>query len=113
MTWRKWTVRSLVFLVAGILAAGAFLYSSWTNPTVVREQVLARLRAQFSGATVSLDSARLKLFFGGISVSELHLTRRDRPGDVEFAYIPQGVISLDKEMLSKRSPRRARRPPGE
>jgi hypothetical protein len=98
MAW-KWTVRGLVFFVAGALIAAVIVYFSWTNPAAVRQQVLARLNACLPGATISLESARMKLL-GGISVSELHLTRRDGQRN-EFAYIPRATISLDKEMLSK------------
>ncbi|HEY7427536.1 MAG TPA: hypothetical protein VH682_25105, partial [Gemmataceae bacterium] len=75
MAWRKWLVRSLVFSVLGVAVLAAFLYEAWTNPAAVRRQVLAKLGQQFVGATVSLESARLRLL-GGIAVRDLHMTRR-------------------------------------
>src|SRR5262249_60312669 len=98
MAWRKWVVRSLVFLMAAGLAIGAFAYQHWTNPAIVRQQVLARLGDYLPGAIVSVESARLKLL-GGISVTELRLTRRDEPGKADFAYFPSGTIYHDKDRL--------------
>src|SRR5205823_6591353 len=77
------------------------LYLTLTNPTAIRQQVVARLRAHMPGAVVDLESAHLRLL-GGISFSELRLTSRNRKENTEFAYVPHGTILLDKEMLSKR-----------
>jgi hypothetical protein len=98
MSWRKWMVRSLVFAVAGVMAAAALTYQYWTNPAVVRKQVIKSLEEHFPGAHVSLESARLGLL-GGISFSELRLARRDDPSRTDFIYVPSGTIDLDKEQL--------------
>src|SRR5262245_53585957 len=98
MALRKWAVRSLVFTLAAGLAAAGLAYHHWTNPTVVRQRVLARLAEYLPGASISLESAHLRLL-GGISVSELRLTRRDDPVRGEFAYFPAGTIYHDKEEL--------------
>jgi hypothetical protein len=75
-----------------------WLYQRWTNPSAVRLQVIDRLGAFFAGATVNIDSARLRLL-GGISATDVRLTRRDDPDKIEFAYIPSAIIYHDKEQL--------------
>jgi hypothetical protein len=67
MAWRKWFVRSLVFSVLGLAVLAALLYEAWTNPAAVRRQVHDKLHKLFIGATISVDSARLRLL-GGIGV---------------------------------------------
>lgn len=98
MTWRKWLVRSLVFSVLGLATLAALLYEAWTNPSAVRHQVLAKLHQEFIGASVSLDSARLRLL-GGIAVRELRMARRDELDRGDFLYVPSAVIYHDKEHL--------------
>jgi hypothetical protein len=98
MAWRKWMVRSLVFAVAGALAAAAFAYQHWTNPVFVRRQVLAYLAEHFPGVRADLESAHLRLL-GGITFHELHLARRDDPNWTDFIYVPSGTIYHDKEQL--------------
>ena len=98
MTWRKWLVRSLVFSVMGVAALGVFLYVAWTNPTAVRRQVLAKLSQQFVGATVSVESARLRLL-GGILVRDVRMARRDDLDRGDFLYAPATAIYHDKEHL--------------
>jgi hypothetical protein len=101
MAWRKWIVRSLVFAITGTLAAALFAYQHWTNPAMVRQLVLERFAEHLTGATVSLESARVKLL-GGIEFWELRLARRDDPNKVDFAYVPSGAIFHDKEQLVNR-----------
>jgi hypothetical protein len=98
MAWRKWLVRTLVFSVLGLAIFAVLLYEAWTNPSAVRRQVLAKLARDFIGATVSLDSARLRLL-GGIVVSDLRMARRDDLGRGDFLYVPSAVIYHDKEHL--------------
>jgi hypothetical protein len=98
MTWRKWLVRGLVFSVVSGTLLSAVAYHRWTNPDSVRQQVLDRLAAEFTGATVTLESAHLRLL-GGISVSELRFTRRGDADRADFLYIPSAVIYHDKEHL--------------
>src|SRR5271156_3065441 len=72
VSWRKWLVRFLVFSSAGGLALAVLLYERWTDPAVVREQVIEQLRVHFPGATISVDSAYIHLL-GGIAVAELRM----------------------------------------
>jgi hypothetical protein len=98
MSRRKWLVRGLVLLAVGALAAAGLLYRYWTNPQAVRHQVIEQVRAHFVGVQVTLETANLRLF-GGIAVRELRLSRRDDLDHTDFAYVPSGVIYLDKEQL--------------
>lgn len=93
---RKWLVRGLVFSVVAAASAAAWLYQHWTNPTAVRQQVLAKLGGYFNGANISLDSAHMRLL-GGIALSELRLGRRDEAEKADFLYVPAAVIYPDKE----------------
>ena len=99
MTWRKWMVRGLVFSVLGGSVAAALAYQAWTNPTATRRQVLSQLDKNFVGAHVSLESARLRLL-GGISFTDLRMTRRDDLDRADFLYVPDGIIYHDKERLA-------------
>jgi hypothetical protein len=98
MTWRKWLVRGLVFSVLGVAILVALLYEAWTNPGAVRREVLDKLAHEFIGATVSVDSARLRLL-GGILVHDLRMARRDELDRGDFLYVPSAIISHDKEHL--------------
>src|SRR5205807_8518690 len=73
-------------------------YVHWTNPAIVRQQVIARLGDFLPGASVSLDSAYLRLF-GGISLTGLDMTRRNDPDKTAFAHLPSGTIYHDKQKL--------------
>src|SRR5262249_35883875 len=61
-------------------------------------QVLEQLSRRFTGARISVESARFHLF-GGITVSEVRMARRDDLDRSDFAYIPELTIHLDKEQL--------------
>ena len=98
MAWRKWLVRTLVFSVMGLAILIALLYEAWTNPAAVRREVHARCCELFTGASVSLDSARLRLL-GGIVVHDLRMNRRDDLDRGDFLYAPSTVIYHDKEHL--------------
>lgn len=98
MTWRKWLVRSLVFSVLGLALIAALLYEAWTNPSAVRHLVQDKLQKLFVGATIGLDSARLRLF-GGIAVHDLRMARRDSLDRGDWLYVPSAVIYHDKEHL--------------
>src|SRR5436309_1043609 len=100
MVSRKWLVRTWVFTVAVGVAAVALAYQHWTNPALVRQQIIASLEEHLPGARVSLESARLQLL-GGISFRELRLSRRDDPSRTDFIYVPSGTIYHDKEQLLK------------
>src|SRR3954451_1865695 len=98
MTWRKWLVRGLVFSVLGGMLLAGVLYQAWTNPAAIRRRLLADLGDRFPGALIGAESARLHLL-GGISVSELRMTRRGGLGERDFLYVPSGTIYHDKEKL--------------
>jgi hypothetical protein len=98
MSCRKWLVRGLVFILAGVLTCAALVYLRWTSPAVVRQQVLARLQTMFPHAAIALESARMRLL-GGIALNELRLVRQDDPTRTDFAYVPSARISYDKEQL--------------
>jgi hypothetical protein len=98
MAWRKWFVRSLVFSALGLAVLAALLYEVWTNPAAVRRQVHDKLHKLFIGATIGIDSARLRLL-GGIGVRDLRMARRDDLDRGDFLYVPSAVIYHDKEHL--------------
>src|SRR5262249_3868673 len=98
MTRRKWLGGGLGLALGGGAAGAGAPYQRWTNPQAVRRQVLERLAAQFPGAAVSLESARLRLL-GGVSLNELRLARRDDPDKADFLYVPQALVYHDKERL--------------
>jgi hypothetical protein len=99
MTWRKCLVRGLVFSVLGGIVAAAIVYQAWTNPAATRRQVLGQLDKTFLGAHVTLESARLRIL-GGISFTDLRMTRRDALDRADFLYVPDGIIYHDKERLA-------------
>lgn len=96
MSWRKWFVRGLVFGVLALAAAAYYVYQHWTDPAVVRGEVLAHLEQFFPGASVSLGDAHLRIL-GGIRLGELHLARRDDGSDIFHA--PSALLYHDKERL--------------
>ncbi len=98
MIWRKWLVRVMVFSVLGGMAALGLAYQAWTNPTATRQQVHNTLTDRFPGATVSLESARLRLL-GGVAFNDLRLARKDDPEKQDFLYVQSGVLYHDKEHL--------------
>ncbi len=98
MAWRKWFVRSLVFFVLGLAVLAALLYEAWTNPAAIRRQVHDKLHKLFIGATIGIDSARLRLL-GGIGIRDLRMARRDDLDHGDFLYVPSAVIYHDKEHL--------------
>jgi hypothetical protein len=98
MTYSKWLIRGLVLLLAGLLVSLAWFYQYWTNPSVVRQEVVDHLQALFPSSVISLESARLRLL-GGIALNELRLTRRDDPSHTDFAYIPAARLYPDKERM--------------
>src|SRR5262249_39820871 len=91
-------VRGLVFSVLGGVAAAGWLYQHLTSPSVIKEQVIAKLESHFLGTQVALESAGLRLL-GGISFSELRLTRQHDPEKTDLVYVPSGIIYHDKEQV--------------
>ncbi len=98
MPWRKWLVRGLVYSVLCGSVLAFLLYHFWTSPAIVRRQVLAKLTERIPGATITLDSAYMRLF-GGIAVGELRMSRRDDLDKADFLYVPSAVIYPDKEQM--------------
>ncbi|MBL8799280.1 MAG: hypothetical protein JNM56_35670 [Planctomycetia bacterium] len=98
MSWRKYLVRSLVFSVLGGLAAAGWVYQRLTNPTVVRQQVIVKLESHFRDAQVNLGSAGLRLL-GGISFSDLRVSRVPDGDASDLLCVPSGIIYHDKEQL--------------
>src|SRR6516225_5639139 len=98
MAWRKWLVRGLVFSVVGGLTAAGLICQRWTGPAAIRQQVLAQLAAQFPGASVRLDAARMRVL-GEIDLSDVHLVRRDDRRRQDILSVASAVIYLDKEQV--------------
>lgn len=98
MPWRKWFVRGLVFLVVAACLAALYWYQLYTNPSAVRQQVLAKFQDLFPGAEVSVEGARLQIM-GAISVHDIRLARRDDPEREEIARIPSAILHHDKEKV--------------
>jgi hypothetical protein len=101
MAWRKWIVRGIVYGIIGAAASAALVYQRWTNPSAVREQVIAQISKVFPGAHVSVDSARLRIL-GGIQLNGLRLTRADDPDKHEFLHVPSAIFYHDKEKILER-----------
>ena len=99
MTLRKWFVRGLVFFCVAGPACALVWYQRYTNPSAVREQVLAKFKEMFPGAQVSVESARLRIL-GGISVFDLRLARKDDPEKTDILHIGSALLFHDKEQLA-------------
>ncbi len=95
---RCWVIRGLILAALAGVAAGGWVAHDWVSPDRVRAALVAALAEQFPDADVQVGSARLRLF-GGISVTDLKLTRRgdDRP----FFEAPAAVIYHDKQQLGR------------
>lgn len=91
-------MRGLVFSALGGMGLSALVYEAYTCPAAMREAVLQKLCTRFIGATVAVESARLRLL-GGIDVREVRLARRDGLDGRDLLYVPSGVIYHDKERL--------------
>jgi hypothetical protein len=101
MAWRKWLVRGVVLALVALGGAAVVLYEVWTNPAATRRQVLDKLQEKFTGATVSVESARLRLL-GGIALADVRMCRRDDMDKGDFLYVPAAVLYHDKEQLLDR-----------
>ncbi len=98
MRLRKWFVRGLVFTILALMVGAVILYQHWTNPAVVRQQVISALEEHFPNTDVKLEGARLRIL-GGIWLNDLRIVRRDDAYKTDLAYIPSGVVYHDKEKL--------------
>jgi hypothetical protein len=95
---RCWVIRGLILTALAGVAAGGYVAHDWVSPDRVRSALIAALQDQFPDADVHVESARLRLF-GGISVTDLRLTRRGDPHP--FFEAPSAIIYHDKEQLSR------------
>src|SRR3954447_17746814 len=93
---RKWVIHGLIYLLLGVLVAGAGAYALTTNPAAVRGVVQEQLQQRFRHVSVSVERARLRLL-GGILVRELRLARNDGLDRRDFLYAPTAIIYHDKE----------------
>lgn len=100
MSTRKWLIRSLIPIFIGLLVGMGLYVSSWLKPAYIREQCIAQLLEKFQNVDIEVGSASLR-FFGGISISDLKMTRKDDPDHKPILYIPYAVLQQDKERLSQ------------
>src|ERR1051326_1165813 len=98
MSRRKWIVRGGADGIMGAAVGAGVLYQRWTNPGAVREQVITEIGKTFPGASVSVDSARLRIL-GGIQLNGLRLSRLDDPEKHEFLQVPSAIFYHDKEKI--------------
>lgn len=96
MAARKWLIRSLfpLLLLVGI-GVGLWVHA-FMNPQYVRQQLVLYLEREFPEYRVEIGSAYLRLF-GGISVWDLRMTRKDDPTGQPVVVIPQALLAHDKE----------------
>ncbi|OWK36276.1 hypothetical protein [Fimbriiglobus ruber] len=95
---RSWVIRGLILCGLAAAGAAAWVMHDWVSPEKVREAVLAALRERHPDADVSIGSAHVRIF-GGISVTDLTLTRKGDPAPYFAA--PAAVIYHDKEQLGR------------
>ena len=100
MAWRSWLIRGTILAVLGLLAVGGWIASDWVSPEAVRTKVLANLQDRFQGVDIQVESARMRIF-GGISVTNLRLTREGESPDNAFLVVPSAVLYHDKEQLNR------------
>lgn len=98
MRVQKWLVRCWVFALLAAILGAVVLYQRWTDPAVVRLEVMAQLEQEFPGADVTLEAARLRIL-GGILLTDLRLFRREDESRTDVLYLPSSVIYHDKEKL--------------
>ena len=96
--WRAWVVRGLVFGSTGMVLALASVFWAWTNPSQLRQTVLAALAEEMPGSIPSLEGASMRLL-GGITLVGLRVARRDDLDKSDFFYVPRAVLFHDKEQL--------------
>lgn len=95
---RCWLIRGLILAALAGLALGGWVAHGWVSPDAVRDALVAALREQFPEAEVEVGTARLRLF-GGITVTDLKLTRR---GEAQpFFVAPTALIYHDKPELNR------------
>jgi hypothetical protein len=96
---RNLLIRGVILAAFAALGYGGWLAVHWVSPERVRAAVLDHLHAKFGESVeVTLGAAEMRLF-GGLSVTDLTLTRR---GEAEpFLHIPHAVLYHDKEKLTR------------
>ncbi len=95
---RNWLIRGLLLLALAVVPAAAWVMHDRMRPERVREALVAALEEKFDGVDVHVGDARLRVF-GGITVSDLRLTREGEP--TPFFAAPAAVIYHDKEQLQR------------
>lgn len=96
---RRW-VLSGVFVMLAAIGAGFALYHQFTGNVAVRLQILSQLRKHVLGGDVALGTARFRLF-GGITVEDFTLYRRDDPTRSPVLQVPAAIIQHDPEQLAR------------
>ena len=100
MAARKWLIRSVFpLLILTAVGGGLWIYS-YMKPAYVRQQIIRYLETEFPELQVEVGSAYLRLF-GGISVSDLRLTRKDDPSGTPFLIVPHAMLVHDKEAFQR------------
>ena len=95
---RSWLIRLSILAVLVVAGYAARVAHDRVSPARVKAALVAALRAQTNDVDVHVGSARLRVF-GGISVTDLRLTRR---GDADpFFAAPTAVIYHDKQRLHR------------
>ena len=95
---RNWLIRGLLLLALAVVPAAAWVMHDRMRPERVREALVAALGEKFDGVDVHVGDARLRVF-GGITVSDLRLTRKGE--STPFFAAPSAVIYHDKEQLQR------------
>ena len=96
--FRKWIIRgiSLAGLVGLFLLLGGFL--TWTNPTLIQNLLIDRIRNSLNDTKVHIDGVQVNLW-GGITANGLRLGRGNSFDSVDFLNIPRAQIVHDKEAI--------------
>ena len=95
--FRGWLIRGLLVGLLAVLGVGGWLVSSWVSPEQVRVALLNTLHERFPEADIDVGSARMRIF-GGISVTDLRITRRGEQHPV--LETGSAIIFHDKEQLN-------------
>ncbi|MCZ2340770.1 MAG: hypothetical protein LC104_03115 [Bacteroidales bacterium] len=95
---RSWLIRCMILTVLAAVGFVAISIHHRIRPEQVRASLISVLETEFTQVDVHVQSARLRLF-GGISVTDLRLTRRGE--SVPFFEAPTATIYHDKRQLHR------------
>lgn len=95
---RKWLVRGLVLAFLAVVGAVVGGYCYLTRSEAIRRQVVDKVEAIFTGASVRLGAAHWRLF-GGIVATDVRFARKDDPTQNTFSHLPYSVVYPDRERL--------------